>query len=500
MVATAARERVAIAGPRLATESLRAALLWLMAFAGGFVFFEPGPYEFIGLATIFLFGLTGIAMRTALVPFLLLLVLLNVGYALALLQVLEDSKAVIWVFVSVFLTATAIFFAVILGTNTDQRLKWLMRGYLAAAIVVSLIAIAAYFRAFGGLSETFMIFGRARGTFKDPNVFGAFLILPAVLLVQRILAGQRRSQVLGASLLLLIVIGGLFLSFSRAAWGQFVFCSLLLMGLTFVTSNSRSERFRIVLVAISGVFAAAVFVAALLSVEQVAELFKERASLEQSYDTGHLGRFGRYILGAELVLERPLGLGPLQFPRFFPEDPHNTYLNSFVSGGWLGGAAYLALTLVTLAMGLRYAMVATPWRPIFHAVYVAYVGLVVESVIIDSDHWRHYYLILGVLWGLMAVSLQYLAPRQPNRSPALRGAAGHPRRGHVAVFRHVWRPVGWPDGMGPVPVVEVVLDDCEPDEDRKHVSQTALWKAVRRHGVTPPGYKPNGYRKGNPRG
>jgi hypothetical protein len=52
----------------------------------------------------------------------------------------------------------------------------------------------------------------------------------------------------------------------------------------------------------------------------------------------------------------------------------------------------------------------TPWQPIYHAVYAAYVATVVESFIIDIDHWRHYFLLLGVLWGLMAVSRPYLAP------------------------------------------------------------------------------------------
>ncbi|MGH8639456.1 MAG: hypothetical protein ACREUZ_20165, partial [Burkholderiales bacterium] len=118
MSVTTASEGVASAGPRLATESLRAALLWLMAFAGGFVFIEPGPYELIGAATIFVFGLTGLALRPALAPFILLLILLNVGYALALMQVLEDSKTIVWVCVSIFLTGTAIFFAGMLGTNT----------------------------------------------------------------------------------------------------------------------------------------------------------------------------------------------------------------------------------------------------------------------------------------------------------------------------------------------------------------------------------------------
>jgi hypothetical protein len=131
-------------------------------------------------------------------------------------------------------------------------------------------------------------------------------------------------------------------------------------------------------------------------------LFGERFALTQSYDTGHVGRFGRYFLALQLLLEYPLGLGPLQF--LFPEAPHNTFLNSFITGGWISGAAYLTLTLVTLTAGLRFAFVRTPWQPTFHVVYAAFIGVVGESIIIDTDHWRHYFLIVGVLWGLMAVS------------------------------------------------------------------------------------------------
>ncbi len=159
------------------------------------------------------------------------------------------------------------------------------------------------------------------------------------------------------------------------------------------------------IIAIVGAMAAAAFVAVLLSMEQVAALFEERASLTQSYDTGHTGRFGRYTLALQIMLDYPFGMGPLQFQ--FPEAPHNVYLNSFVTGGWISGAAYLALTMVTLVAGLRYVFVRTPWQPIYHAVYVAYIGIVVEGMIIDSDHWRHYFLILGVLWGLMAATRSY---------------------------------------------------------------------------------------------
>jgi len=406
---------VTVAAPRLAIETLRGVLLWLMGFAGAFVFIEPSPYEVTGVVAIAIFALTGLALRAALVPLLLLLVFLNVGYATAMLQVVDQGKVVTWVLVSAYLALTAIVYAAMLGANTQARLSWLMRGCLAAGLIASLVAIAAYFRLFGGLSDLFLLYGRARGTFNDPNVLGAVLVLPALLAFQRMLAG-RLSTAMGGGVLLLILLAALFLSFSRAAWGQFAFAALLLMGMTFAVSRAPSERLRIALIATVGTVVALLLVAALLSVGQVADLFKERATFDQNYDLGHLGRFGRYILGFDLMLDRPLGIGALQFSKsYFREDPHNTFLNTFMSGGWLGGFAYLTLTLVTAVRGFRFVFARTPWQPTYHVVYAAFLGVAGESAIIDIDHWRHYFLILGVLWGLMAVSRPALA-RLPARA------------------------------------------------------------------------------------
>jgi hypothetical protein len=376
------------------------------------------------LATIFLFALTGLSLRPGLMPLLLLLIGLNVGYAVAMVQVIDQSKPVIWAMVSAFLATTAIFYAAMLGTNTEARLRWLLRGYIAAALTASLIGIAAYFRLFGGMSDIFLLYDRARATFNDPNVLGAFLVLPALLLFQRILLG-RLSAVIGNSGLLLVLLAGLFLSFSRAAWGQFAFCALVIMALSFISTRSASERLRIVAIAIAGIVTIALFVAVLLSIGQIAELFQERASLEQSYDLGHYGRFGRYLLGAQLGLERPLGIGPLQFSHFFREDAHNTFLNSFMSGGWLSGFAYLTLTLVTIFVGLRFVLVVTPWRPTYQAVYAAFLGAAGESAIIDIDHWRHYFLILGVLWGLIVMSRAHSFVGRNERS-SFPGAGSSP--------------------------------------------------------------------------
>src|SRR5262245_62104699 len=299
---------VAVASPRLSIETLRGALLWLMGFAGAFVFIEPSPYEIVGALAIAIFALTGLRLRAPLVPLILLLLLLNLGYATAMLQVVDQSKAVTWVLVSAYLALTAIVYAAMLGANTQARLNWLMRGCLAAGLVASLVAMAAYFRLFGGLSDLFLLYGRARGTFNDPNVLGAFLVLPALIAFQRMLTG-RLSSCLNAAILLLVMLAALFLSFSRGAWGQFAFAAALLMAISFATSRAPSERLRIAMIAMLGTLTALILVTALLSISQVADLFKARATLDQNYDLGHVGRFGRYILGFDLMLDRPLGIG-----------------------------------------------------------------------------------------------------------------------------------------------------------------------------------------------
>src|SRR5215831_13390379 len=83
--------------PRLSLETLRALLLWLMGFAGAFVFIEPSPYEVLGVLAIAVFAVTGLTLRAALVPLIFLLILLNIGYATAMLQVVDQSKVVTWV-------------------------------------------------------------------------------------------------------------------------------------------------------------------------------------------------------------------------------------------------------------------------------------------------------------------------------------------------------------------------------------------------------------------
>jgi hypothetical protein len=420
---------------RISVERLRTGLLWLTGVSGAFVFIEPSPYEYASLLTIFVFAATGLALRAGIMPLALLLVLYNIGFSLSAIPVLDVPKTTMWVLTSWYLAATPVFFAALIADD-PRRLAPIVRGTMVAGALAALAALVGYSQIVPALSDLFLRYGRARGTFNDPNVLGAFLILPMLIAMGRIFAGGRGT--LGACALVALFASALLLSFSRGAWGQAAFAAVVMMVLSFLTSRSDAARLRILLIAAVGMALLAGLVVLLLTFDSVAALFAERAAFEQGYDVGQFGRFGRHVLGMQLALDHPLGLGPLQFHNLFVEDPHNAFLNAFMSGGWLSGLTYLALMLMTLVLGLRCAFVATPWQPVYLAVYCAFAGIFAESLIIDSEHWRHLYLIVGALWGLMLASRRYVAlAARPPGPPAL---APHARPALSTVRRSVAQP------------------------------------------------------------
>lgn len=410
--------------PARAVEKLRHLMLWLAGFSGAFVFTEPSAYEIAASAAIIVFFASGLALRRGHIPLLAILVLYCFGLTIAVIPVVAENKTALWVAVSWFLAATTLFYAAAIAEDTERRLNILLRGYMAAAMVASLIAIVAYFRVLPG-ADGFLLYGRAKATFNDPNVLGPFLVLPGLLAVKRALSFRFRDLVIGGAQVSIIAIA-ILLTFSRGAWGHFAVSAVLFVGLLFVVSNNARERARIVAAAIAGIAALGLLFAALLSMQNIGEFFSERATLTQSYDTGELGRFGRYALGIQLALEQPWGLGPFQFAKIFPEDPHNVYLNAFMTGGWLGGIFYLLLVVTTLWIGLKAALRATPWRPALLAVFATFVAVAGEGAIIDTDHWRHFWLLAGLLWGGAIAAQRYRPEFQQEPAAKRLSAAAKP--------------------------------------------------------------------------
>jgi len=404
--ASAGNTLAPVAAPGLL--ALQRALVWLVGASVAIVFIEPSPYEISTLLATVVFFATGMRMRLVFMPLLLLLFLLNVGYTIAAVAVMDRPGVANWVATSWYMAVTVVFFAMVLSEDTEARLDMLRRGLIVGALVASLAGIAGYLNLVPGGYDLLTLYGRARGTFKDPNVFGAFLILPALLVLQSVVS-DRLGKSLRSSIAFAIMAFALLLAFSRAAWGGLVITAAFMLALMVLTSPSHKQRSRIIVTALIAVILAAMLVAVLLSFDSISDMFKQRASFDQSYDEGRFGRFGRHILGAAMALDLPFGIGPLQFNRYFPEDTHNSYLNAFMSGGWLSGVCYPALIFTTVITGFRYIFVRVPWQKTYLAVFAAFLGMVGESFIIDTDHWRHFWLMLGCMWGMFAAAQRWQA-------------------------------------------------------------------------------------------
>ena len=330
--------------------ALQRALTWLVGASGAIVFIEPSPYELVTLLAAVIFIATGLRLRLVFMPLLLLLFLLNIGYTISAVPFLDRPEVANWIATSWYMAITVIFFAMVVSEDTAARLDMLRRGLIVGAVIAATAGVAGYFNLVPGGHDLLTLYERARGTFKDPNVLGAFLILPALFVLQSVVS-DRPGKSFRSAMALGIMALAILLAFSRAAWGGLLITSAFMLALMVLTSRSHAQRSRIIVTAVVAVIIVAMLVAVLLSFDTVGEMFKQRASFDQSYDEGRFGRFGRHILGAQMALDLPFGIGPLQFHNYFPEDTHNSYLNAFMSGGWIAGICYPALVFVTVIMG-----------------------------------------------------------------------------------------------------------------------------------------------------
>ena len=366
-------------------------------FTTGFVVREPAPYELFLAALMPVWALFGLSISRTLAPLPALLVLFVIGGMISTSQLKALEDIPLYITVTLFLTMTAVFFAAVIEKQ-PQLYRVIFWAWVWSAVATTLLGVAGYF----GLTPggMFTLYGRAAGAFKDPNVFGPFLVLPAIFMLQRIMA-SRLSALPFYGAILLVLFAGIFLSFSRGAWGLFLFCAAAMAAAMALQSKSNLFRLRIAIMAVVAVALLAIALVVVMQLPGVAEIFSDRAKLVQDYDGARLGRFARFAIGFQMAMEHPLGIGPLAFGKMLGEDTHNIWLKTLLDYSWLGFASYLLVVILTLAGGFRILFRDRPWQPYLLAAYVVFVGHVFLGSVIDTNHWRHFWLLTGMIWGTM---------------------------------------------------------------------------------------------------
>lgn len=378
----------------------------LVVFLGGFVIREPAPYELLLLPVIVAWVFFGLKINRAFLPLVMLLVLYLAGGILALTQLPSISGGILYMATSGFLMLSAVFFAAIVAEAPERRLTVIGHAYIAAAVLTSLAGIGGYFHVVPG-GGLFLRYGRVMGAFQDPNVFAPFLMLPIALLFREILAQRVRKSLVPAALLTILLFAE-FLAFSRAAWAMTVVVLCLVGLFSYLNEPRQLGRLRIVAFFVVGLIAVVLLLAIALSIPAIYDLYVQRAQLLETYDAGHLGRFARQAIGFFLIQQHPLGIGPEAFGKLLGEDEHNMWLKGFTTYGWLGGFSYIVLVVWTLAASFPLLFKRRPWTPIVQCAFAVFVGHVMIHNVIDNDHWRHLFLLYGMLWGAVAADRMHV--------------------------------------------------------------------------------------------
>ncbi len=93
------------------------------------------------------------------------------------------------------------------------------------------------------------------------------------------------------------------------------------------------------------------------------------------------------------------GIGPGQFEVLTPVVSHNTYVRTLGEQGVLGLFTFVSLMFATLVVAGRNAVAGRDTYGIGSAPLLgAWTGLAVESFFVDTLHWRHLWVVAGLIW------------------------------------------------------------------------------------------------------
>ena len=383
-------------------QRLALGLVWLSVACGAIVFSEPAPVDVLTMGLIIGLPILGLVA----VPSALWLVfgawaVCGAGALIGSAFAPDLGRSVTHSAISLYLYAGFFVFAGFVAKRPFQHTKLILDAWLWAACLGAAAGVIGYFNLFPGAFELFTRFGRATGTFKDPNVFGPFLV-PALLYALHKVLNEPLKRTIVPGILVLFLSFALLLSFSRGAWLNAAIALAVYIYGSLVFARSNRQRVKLVVLGALALAAAGVVLAAAAQTEAIGDLLSDRAALTQSYDVGPQGRFGGQAKAKGLILDHPLGLGAQTFaPYYHHEEPHNVYLTMFLNAGWIGGLLFAANVWLTALFGLRHAMMRTATQPLFLIAFGAFLGNAFEGFVIDLDHWRHFYLEMAIVWGLM---------------------------------------------------------------------------------------------------
>lgn len=278
--------------------------------------------------------------------------------------------------------------------DSDRRGRQIVIAWLSIAVFSAIIGtLALQFPGFPARIY-FIADGESRSSalFKDPNVYGPFLVPIAVILLEEMIAPRllRLRAFVGFTMLAVLIVGLIF-SFSRAAWANMLLSTAVMLAILLLRRRHMRRLFGVLF----GLSIVGMVVMAVIVFSGQADFIGQRAQLQQ-YDSE---RFGAQRAGVDLASHYPLGVGPGQFMYHHPVETHSTYVRVLAEQGPFGLALWVTLCLLTLGLGLANAFTGRASAGIGSAALLgAWCGLLFNSVVVDTLHWRHLWVVAALIW------------------------------------------------------------------------------------------------------
>jgi hypothetical protein len=320
------------------------------------------------------------------------LLVLNV---LSMMEAVHTGEAFRFFFITAYLGIFALWLTGWVDSRGHARsivVMWLWIGTISAILGTAAVLLPLPGRELllGDVASSGV--GRATAFFKDPNVFGPFLIPVAVILLEERLAPRLLRLRSSTNALLFVVLSlGVLMSYSRAAWLNYVLSVVVMLIAVSVRRTGARQATRL-LVSLAVV---AVLLVGAITMTGSTSFFQERAKV-QTYDSQ---RFGAQHLGYELSWSYPVGVGPGQFQYYSPVETHSTYIRVLAEQGFLGLSAWLAIILATGILAVRNVIRGRDTFGIGSAALLGiWAGLVLNSAVVDTLHWRHLWVVAALIW------------------------------------------------------------------------------------------------------
>jgi hypothetical protein len=383
--------------PSSASSWLFQSLLGFAFCVSFFVLVEPAPVDGLLLA-LFAFGLLFGIVRLRQMPVLPIALLTGLAVAnLVSMSGADDRvRAMSYTFVTFYMMTSWALFVGALNSYGASALKAIFSGYSLAVLFAVIPAVASYFHLIG-FQSILLLYGRPKGLFKDPNVFGPFLILIGVMATTGCLPVANRFAQL---VIAVVATVGIVLSYSRACWINYavslVLFALLDQVLPLHHAEGRSTSLpRLVGFALVGILA----LAAISQITSVKTMLAMRIGQGGMHDYDQI-RFQTQQMAVRAAIDHPLGIGPGQSEGVFTYATHSSYIRVLGENGLFGLFCFVGFVFSTLVQAIARVSTAQSrqWRGIYLAAAACICGHLINSGVVDTVHWRHFWFLLALPW------------------------------------------------------------------------------------------------------